>query len=35
MAWALKSRGRYHATLALPPVRAALAARRTLVSRPR
>jgi peptidoglycan/xylan/chitin deacetylase (PgdA/CDA1 family) len=35
VAWALKSRGRYHETLELPPVRAALAARRTLISRPR
>lgn len=34
IAWALKSRGRYHETLELPPVRAALAARRRVVERP-
>ena len=35
LAWALKSRRRYHETLELAPVRAALAARRGLRSRPR
>jgi peptidoglycan/xylan/chitin deacetylase (PgdA/CDA1 family) len=33
ISWALKARGRYHETLALPPVRLALAARRALRDR--
>src|SRR6266545_1498125 len=33
VSWALKSRRRYHETLALPPVRLALAARRALRER--
>jgi peptidoglycan/xylan/chitin deacetylase (PgdA/CDA1 family) len=35
LTWALKSRRRYHETLELAPVRAALAARRSLRERPR
>jgi peptidoglycan/xylan/chitin deacetylase (PgdA/CDA1 family) len=35
LTWALKSRRRYHETLDLPPVRAALAARRSIQKRPR